>query len=134
MNKLLFVPMGAGALLGLAAAGCTPSFDHLDFSPQTVPPLAISLSPTEVQLPEGIAVAVAPVAMAQSDEALTSSVVSISSTDTGVLGVSPEPIVPEASAPQTFVIFGVSPGQAGITVVVDDEEREVIPAVVTAQP
>jgi hypothetical protein len=133
VNKLLFVHMGAGALLGLAAAGCTPSFDHLDFSPQTSPPLVVTLTPTEVQIPEGIAIAVAPVAMAQS-EALTSSVVSISSTDVGVLGVSPEAGSPPANAPQTFVIFGVRPGQAGITVVVDGEEKETIPAEVTAQP
>jgi hypothetical protein len=133
VNKLLFVSLGAGALLGLAAAGCTPSFDHLDFSPQTVPPLAISISPTEVQIPEGIAVAVAPVAMAQG-EALTSSVVIITSTDTGVLGISPENGAPQNNAPQTFVMFGVRPGSVGITVVVDGEEKEVIPATVTAQP
>lgn len=139
MNKLDSIRLCAVALAGLAAAACTPSYEYLDFSPQTTPPLAASFTQSQVTIPEGIAVGVAPVAMNEG-EAITSDTVSISSTDTSVLGVEPvsgasQGQSSQGNSPQpTFVIFGVSPGSAGITVVVDGQEQQVIPATVTKQP
>jgi hypothetical protein len=127
MNKLLLCHLCTTAVLGALAAACSPSFDHLDFSPQTSPPLAVTLTSTEVRLPAGIAVDVAPVAMAGT-KALTDSTVTITSTNAAVLG-----IAPTAGKSNNFVMFGVGPGTAGVVVTVDGDQKETIPVVVSAQ-
>jgi hypothetical protein len=118
---------GALACALSCATGCSPSFDHLDFKPQTTPPLSITLASDQVEVPAGIAVDVAPVAMA-GDQALDKSIVQITSTDPTVLG-----IAPVSGKAGSFVIFGVSTGKASVTVTVDGDPKETIPAQVTAQ-
>ncbi len=127
MNKLLSFHLCAAAVLGLAATACSPSYDHLSFAPQTSPPLPVTLTSTEVALPVGIAVDVAPVAMAGT-EALTDSVVTITSTNAGVLG-----ILPADGKQNNFVMFGVSQGSAGVIVTVDGDQKQTIPVEVSAQ-
>ncbi len=134
MIELHFVRLGAAALLGLAAAACSPSYDHLDFSPQTSPPVAIVLGPTGVEMPIGIAVAVAPVAMAGT-QPMKDSVVTLASTNTGILGLAPVPDQGDGQdgQPNSFVMFAVTEGSAGVVVTVDGEEKQTIPARVIAQ-
>ena len=126
MNRSL-LSLAALSLASLATAACSPSYDHLDFSPQTTPPLAFTLTSAQVDLPAGVAVAVSPVAMAGQDK-LDGSIVGLTSTDVTILG-----IAPISGQAQGFVLFGVSPGTAGVTVTVDGDEKQVIPAQVTAQ-
>ncbi len=112
-------------LLALGAAGCAPSFDHLDFQMSTTPPLPVTLNNSQIEVPEGIAVAFVPVPMAGTDK-LDKTVV-LTSTDPGILDVAPE------ASGKGFVLFGVARGNAGVQVVVDGEKQEIIPAVVSLQ-
>jgi hypothetical protein len=127
MNKFLFCHLCTTAILGALAAACSTPFDHLDFAPQTTPPLSVTLTSNEVQLPAGIAVDVAPVAMAGT-KALTDSTVTITSTNAAVLG-----IAPTTGKPKNFVMFGVGQGTAGVVVSVDGDQKQTIPVVVSAQ-
>ncbi len=118
--------LSAFALVSVAAMGCAPSFDHLDFTKQTAPPLAVTLTSTEIEVPAGVAVAFTPIAMAGQDK-LDKSVVVLTSTDPSILGVAPQ------STAGGFLIFGVSHGTAGVNVLVDGEQKTVIHAVVSPQ-
>jgi hypothetical protein len=109
----------------LGAAGCAPSFDHLQMDARTSPPLPVTLAPTDIEVPVGIAVAFTATPMSGQDK--LDKTVTLTSTDPTVLGVSDD------ASGQGFILFGVAPGKAGMNVVLDGEQQEVIHAVVSPQ-
>ncbi len=120
------------AILGLLAAGlagCAPGFDHLEIKIDTLPPLAVSVDPTNVELPVGIAVGITATPFDTSGDKMDSDVVlNLVPKNQKVLAV-------ETSLDdRSFVLFGVGPGTTSISVQVDHESRTDIPATVKLQP
>jgi hypothetical protein len=109
-----------------ALAGCTPAFDHVEFQATTSPPLPADLASHQVTIPEGIAVAFTAVAFAADGSTFDKTQVGFLSTSTGVLGVEP-------AQGGGFVVFGVEPGEAALSVTLGGNEVGTIPATVTAQ-
>lgn len=107
-----------------ALAGCGPYYDHLDFGQQTSPPIPVSLGSSAVTIPVGIAVAVSPIAIDDGGDPMEDSQVSLQSSNASVLGIDP------ATSDGLLVVYGIRPGQAMITVLVDGERADQIPAVV----
>lgn len=124
MTRTLFAAAAAVALATLA--GCGPTYDHLEFGQKTSPPLFVDLRPEGITLPEGIAVAVAPIPIAEGGDRMEDRVVTLISGDTGVLGCDR---IPETG----FVLYGARAGQARLSVFVDGEAVETIPAQVVKQ-
>jgi hypothetical protein len=118
------------ALAASGAAGCAPSFDHLQIDQLTSPPHSVTLSSTQVELPEGVAVAITAIPMSGQDK--LDKPVLITSTDASILGIDKDASDASDTSGQNFVLFGVAQGTAGVNVIVDGEQQEVIPAVVTA--
>ena len=116
-------------LLGVGLAGCTPDFDRLEIKIDTLPPLAVSVEPTNVFLPAGIAVGITATPFDTSGDEMDSDVVlDLVPKNQAVLGV-------EASLDdRSFVLFGVGPGTTSISVQVDHESRTDIPVTVKLQP
>ncbi len=125
MNRLL--SLAALPLFAALAAGCAPEFDHLEFGARTNPPLLVTLSSPKVTIPVGIAVDVAPRAMAGT-EVLEGASVLLESSDPSVLRVDPR-----LGVLTDFVLSGQSHGQAEIRVTVDGELKTTIPVVVEPQ-
>jgi hypothetical protein len=131
-------PLACAALLACAlaafgAVGCALSFDHLQIDPLTSPPHAVTLSSTQVELPEGVAVAITAIPMSGQDK--LDKPVLLTSTDASILGIDKDATGANGASDgsgQAFVLFGVAQGKAGVNVVVDGEQQEVIPVVVTA--
>jgi hypothetical protein len=125
-------PAAALALLGLlggALMGCAPDFDHLEMTIDTTPPLAVSVSPTDVAVPVGIAVGVTATPFDTNGEKMDTDVVlALIPQNQEVIGV-------QASLDdRSFVFFGVGPGTTSITVEVDHQRRLEIPVTVKLQP
>ena len=116
-------------LLGGALVGCAPDFDHLEMTIDTTPPLAVSISPTDVAVPVGIAVGVTATPFDTSGEKMDTDVVlALIPRNQQVIGV-------EASLDdRSFVVFGVGPGTTSITVEVDHQRQLEIPVTVKLQP
>jgi hypothetical protein len=116
-------------LLGVGLAGCAPDFDHLEIQIDTLPPLAVSVEPTNVDLPVGIAVGITATPFDTSGEKMDSDVVlNLVPKNQQVIGV-------ETSLDdRSFVLFGVGPGTTSISVQVDHESRSDIPVTVKLQP
>jgi hypothetical protein len=116
-------------LLGGALMGCAPDFDHLEMTIDTTPPLAVSISPTDVAVPVGIAVGVTATPFDTNGEKMDTDVVlSLIPQNQQVIGV-------QASLDdRSFVFFGVSPGTTSITVEVDHQRQLEIPVTVKLQP
>lgn len=120
------------AFLGLsggALTGCAPDFDHLEIKVDTTPPLAVSVGPTDVALPVGIAVGVTATPFDTDGEEMDSDVVlALIPQNQQVLGV-------ETSLDdRSFVFFGAGPGTTTISVEVDHQTRFDIPVTVKLQP
>lgn len=116
-------------LLGGALMGCAPDFDHLEMTIDTTPPLAVSISPTDVAVPVGIAVGVTATPFDTNGEKMDTDVVlSMIPQNQEVIGV-------QASLDdRSFVFFGVGPGTTSITVEVDHQRQLEIPVTVKLQP
>lgn len=124
--------MAAVALMGLlggALTGCAPDFDHLEIKVDTTPPLAVSIGPTDVALPVGIAVGVTATPFDTNGEKMDSDVVlALIPQNQQVIGV--ETSIDDRS----FVFFGTGPGTTSISVEVDHQRRFEIPVTVKLQP
>lgn len=121
-----FVIMG---LAGSALVGCGPSFDHLEIDLVTVPPVSVSVGPTNLELPVGIAVGVTATPFDTDGEKMEDDVVlALIPKNPSVIGV--ETSIEERS----FVFFGVGPGTTSISVEVDHLRRFEIPVTVKLQP
>ena len=116
-------------LLGGALMGCAPDFDHLEMQIDTTPPLAVSIGPTNVAVPVGIAVGVTATPFDTDGEKMDADVVlALIPGNQQVIGV-------QASLDdRSFVFFGVGPGTTSITVEVDHQRRLQIPVTVKLQP
>jgi hypothetical protein len=116
-------------LAGSALVGCGPSFDHLDVTLVTVPPLPVSVGPTNVDLPVGVAVGVSATPFDTNGEKMDDDVaVALIPKNASVIGV-------EANIDERgFVFFGVGPGTTSISVEVDHQRRFDIPVTVKLQP
>jgi len=119
------VQLALSVLALSAIAGCGPHFDHLDFIERTTPPMTVSLLSTGVSIPEGIAVAFTPLAMDGSTR-MEDAQVDLVTSDDGVLGL-------DRAEDEGFVMYGVHPGHANISIFVDGEAVGTLPASVTPQ-
>jgi hypothetical protein len=117
----------AAALVTSALMGCTPGYDHLDFAQRTSPPLPADLSANGVTIPVGIAVGIAPIAIDDSGDPMEDVNLSLVSSSSSILGL-------DGAGDDGFVIYGVAPGQATISVFVDGTPVDTIPAVVIEDP
>jgi hypothetical protein len=125
-SALALVILGLG---GSALVGCTPDFDHLEIDLTTTPPLPVSVGPTNVALPVGVAVGVTATPFDTSGEKMDAAVVlALIPKNEDVIKVSPT--IDERS----FVLVGVGPGTTSITVEVDHQRRLDIPVTVKLQP
>lgn len=116
----------AAAAAALAAlAGCGPQFDHLDFQPETTPPLSVSLLSSQVTLPVGIAVGFDAAPMTDSGP-IEDTHVDLLTSNGVVLGL-------DRTIDDKFVMFGVSVGEARIDVFLDGEQVGAVPVQVTPQ-
>lgn len=121
MKKSLFAFTLALALGALA--GCAPRYDHLEFTQRTSPPLPASLAPSGVSIPVGVAVAIAPIAIDDGGDPMEDVNLALVSSNSGVLGL-------DSAGDEGFVLYGASVGQATISVFVDGDPVDTIPAVV----
>lgn len=124
MSKTRFF---AAALALSALAGCGPEIYRLDFAPHTTPPLSVSLLSTGITIPEGIAVAVTPIAMA-GGERMDDVRVELISSDGSVLGVDRA-----EEGEEDYVIYGIRAGSAQISFFIDGSAEGTLPATVTPQ-
>ena len=116
-------------LLGGALMGCGPDFDHLEMQIDTTPPLAVSVGPTNVALPVGVAVGVTATPFDTNGEKMDADVVlALLPKNQQVIGVV------ASLDDRSFVFFGVGPGTTSITVEVDHQRRLEIPVTVKLQP
>lgn len=116
-------------LAGSALVGCSPEFDHLEIELETVPPLSVSVGPTNVDLPVGVAVGLTATPFDTNGEQMEDDVVlALVPKNASVIGV--ETSIDERS----FVLFGVGPGTTSISVEVDHQRRFDIPVTVKLQP
>jgi hypothetical protein len=121
-----FVTLG---LAGSALVGCGPDFDHLEVTPVTVPPLPVSIGPTNVDIPVGIAVGVTATPFDTNGDKMEDDVqVALIPRNAAVIGV--DATIDERG----FVFFGVGPGTTSIDVEVDHQRRFDIPVTVKLQP
>jgi len=130
------------ALLPLLSVGCS-DFDRLEFEPKSSPPASVTVTYEKITLIEGIAVGVRAVPVDTDDDEMDEeTVVDLISTSPTILGVSPgaeddyytDEENREPAANWNFVLFGVSPGKASVTVSVDGERGGEIPVEVHPQP
>jgi hypothetical protein len=115
------------ASLGLAALGCQPSLDSVTVTPMTTPPLAATISGTNIQITEGTALAVEfVVTNSDGDEVSDASIMSMSDA-LGLDGI--------AGGQHRYLIHGdaVGTGQLECTSSTNDGTLTV-PFTVTAQP
>lgn len=116
-------------LAGSALVGCAPDFDHLEIDLVTVPPLPVSVRPTNVELPVGVAVGLTATPFDTNGEKMEDDVVlALIPQNPSVIGV--ETTLDDRS----FVFFGVGPGTTSISVDVDHQRRFDIPVTVKLQP
>lgn len=125
----LLAAMALMGILGGATTGCVPDFDHLEMKVDTTPPLAVSIGPTDVALPVGIAVGVTATPFDTSGEKMATDVVlALIPQNQQVVGVE------AAIDDRAFVFFGTGPGTTSISVEVDHKARFDIPVTVKLQP
>ena len=114
---------------GGALVGCTPDFDHLEITVDTAPPLLVSVNPTNIDLPVGVAVGITATPFDTAGEAMDADVeLALIAGNTSVVGVDP------SIEDRSFVIYGVGPGTTTISVQVDHRSRSEIPVTVKLQP
>lgn len=115
----------AGAI-AIMSLGCEPQLARIDMQARTTPPGSVGLTEQGMTIATGLAVGFVAVALDESDSPMPpETTLEMASTDPTIAGVDPSL---EAG---TFVIYGVAPGSAEVTVGVDGEFYQSIPVVVT---
>lgn len=109
--------------LALASFGCS-SYDGFDLERTTTPPGEVSVTSTSVVLPQGVAVGVRVQAPGAEDPDTGEVTAAMRSSNPAVLQVWP------TTEQNTFVLCGGAEGTATITVLIDGQDDESIPAVV----
>jgi len=113
--------------LGLAALGCQPSLDSWTITPVTTPPLAATVSGTNIVIPEGVALAVEIVVTNSDDHEVTDALIAPLNDVLGLEAIK--------DSDNQYVIHGdaVGTGLMGCTSPSNDGTLNV-PVTVTAQP
>ncbi len=116
------VPCGAMLL----SAGCFPDLERVEFEQLNTPPLSVTVSPSKLEIPEGIGVAVQASAYdVDGDEADGTMTID---------GSGVHVIVREGSEKNQFFLLGRSPGSSTLMVTVTGTEGHVdVPYEITAQ-
>ena len=117
----------AVAFFTAIATGCGPSFDHLEFIPETSTPIPVVVTYKQIEIPIGIAVAFTATPMDGSEKLDDKVRVDLNSTDLNIVGIDP------GTKPRVFVLYGVSVGDAKIAVDIDGEREGAIPVTVLPQ-
>ena len=123
--------LGVSALLG----GCS-TFDHIEFSFGSTPPLAAVVSYDEIRVSEGVAVVTLATPMSSQGVMSSDTQVDLKSADPSVLGVAfaqPSERRESEGSSWTFVLLGSSVGNTTVSVRVDGVDEKQIPAIVDAQ-
>lgn len=135
MNRVINAIALLGALASLAACD---SFDHLEISLNSTPPVPVVVTYDQIKVPEGVAVIATTRPMSDTGVMSTDTEVQLNAVDSDVLGVSfalPFEAASESSGPQwTFVLMGLRVGSTTLNVRVDGDEKKQIPVTVDAQP
>jgi hypothetical protein len=117
----------AVVLFTAAAAGCGPQFDHLEFIPDARTPVPVAVTYKQIEVTVGISVGFTATPM-DGNEKLDEDVrVALQSTDPNIVGIDPGLKV------RSFVMYGVSAGEAKINVDIDGDREGVIPVTVLPQ-
>ncbi len=111
------------AWLALTSLGCS-SYDGFDLERTTAPPGEVSVTSTSVVLPQGVAVGVRVLAPGAQDPDTGDVTAAMRSSNPVVLQIWP------TTEQNTFVLCGGSEGTVTITVLIDGQDDESIPAVV----
>jgi hypothetical protein len=109
--------------LAVSSFGCN-SYDGFDLERTTTPPGEVSVTSSSVVLPQGVAVGVRVLAPGAEDPETGDVTAAMRSSNPVVLQVWP------TTEQNTFVLCGGSEGTATITVLIDGQDDESIPAVV----
>jgi hypothetical protein len=112
-------------LLGLLTTLSCDSYDGFELRVETTPPTDVTIDAGSVILPQGTAVGVLVLAPGAEDPETGEVYVAVRSSDPSVINVWP------TVEQNTFVIYGVSEGTAVLTVLIEGEDDESIPAKVT---
>ena len=114
-------------LLPVAAIGIGCSnYDHVEFEIESAPPDRVTIDPTMIDVPAGIAPVVRVTAYDQRGKTMDGRLV-LRSDNGDVLEVY------AADGSRSFVLVGVAPGDTCVEVSLDDEVKECIPATVDPQ-
>lgn len=120
MSKAL-LPSFAAALLLLSC----DTYDGFEMTAETSPPAAVTVDASSVIVPQGIAVAVSIRAPGAEDPETGEVYINLSSSDPSVINAWP------TVERNVFVVYGVAPGTALLTVDVEGQDNETVPAKVT---
>ncbi len=110
-------------LVSVMGMSCS-SYKGFELVATTAPPTDVSVSETSIILPQGIAVGALLLASGAEDKETGEVLVSIRSSNPSVINISP------TVEQNVFVLYGVSPGTAVLTVDVEGQHNETIPATV----
>ena len=109
-----------------AALGCQPNLERVNITPVTTPPLAVVLTGTNIQIPDGIAVAADVEGVDEDGDTHTDLSASAAYSSFGVL---------ETDQEGRFVFYGGTPSTGVITFTALGTKGDVrVPFTVTAQP
>ena len=115
----------AVGLLGVLATVSCNSYEGFELRAETTPPTEVTIDANSVILPQGTAVGVLVLAPGAEDPETGEVYVSVRSSDPSVINVWP------TVEQNTFVIYGLSEGTAVLTILIDGQDDESIPAKVT---
>jgi len=110
-----------GSAVGLVVGACAPEFGTLDIDPISTPPAGVTLRDYLVELPSGVAIAVA--VSARSDNAVEfdeTASIDLISRDDDIFEVYP------SQRPREFVFVGVAEGDTCIDVLIDGSQEDCI--------
>jgi len=116
----------AVGLVGVLSMLSCNSYDGFELRAETTPPTDVTIDAGSVILPQGTAVGVLVLAPGAEDPETGEVYITVHSSDPSVINVWP------TVEQNTFVIYGVSEGTAVLTVSIEDQDDESIPAKVTA--
>jgi len=92
---------------GLLLAGCTPDFARVELTPITSPPLDVTVSAAQVEIPVGIAVAVNVLGYDEDDDPVGNiRITPPASITAGVI---------ETAEPEMFILYGQSHGTGSLS-------------------
>ena len=127
------------AALAMGIGGCGKTFEELDFTFRSVPPVPVTVSYEEIRIPEGIGVGVIARPFTDDGQEMDEDTeVGLESKNPGILMVGPsQPNEFEATDKTkqnwTFVIYGAQAGTTEVTVRVKGNVVTRIPAIVDPQ-